>query len=134
MEAEDFEMQTFSTTQFCQAEHRFTHSQTCLDLSLQAERMHNKGSITPDVTLKNASLAKPLIPYGTARLSDAPFKCRAVRFSSVFQACLKVKIFSTFSARRGGAPLINVTLGQGSQSDQARGGLSFLFSRRDSGI
>jgi len=32
-----------------------------------------------------------------------------------------VNIFSTLKARRGGAPLINVTLGQGSQSDQARG-------------
>jgi len=38
---------------------------------------------------------------------------------------LKVLIIS--SLRRGGATLINVTLGQGSQSDQAGGGLSFLF-------
>jgi len=45
---------------------------------------------------------------------------------------IKIKIFSTLSARRGGAQLINVTLGQGGQSDQERGGLycfttSFLF-------
>jgi len=30
-----------------------------------------EGSITPDATLKNASLAKPLIPYGTERLLNA---------------------------------------------------------------
>jgi len=50
-----------------------------------------------------------------------------LRFSGVVQAWLK--IFSTLDARRGAAQLINVTLGQGSQSNQAGGGLSFLFSR-----
>jgi len=64
-----------------------------------------------------------LIPYG------APFKCHAARFLCVFQARSKVKIFSTLDASRGGAQLINVTLGQCSQSNQAGGGLSFLFSR-----
>jgi len=87
--------------------------------------------ITPDAPLKNASVAKPLIPY----VFFFPFQTRLLNAARrVFQALLKVKIYSTSSARCGGAPLNNVTLGQGSQSDQARGGLSFLFSRQDSGI
>jgi len=89
-----------------------------------------KGSITPDALLKNASPAKPLIPYGTERLSDAPLKCHAARFVFVFQARLKVQIFSTLSARRGGVPLINVTLGQCSQSDQARGPMQPIESSK----
>jgi len=56
---------------------------------------------------------------------------RRARFFCVFQARLKVKIFSTLSPRRGGAQLINVTLGQCSQSNQAGGELSFRFSRRE---
>jgi len=57
------------------------------------------------------------------------FYRRAARVFCVFQGRLKVTIFSTLDTRRGGAPLINVTLGQCSQSNQAGGGLSFLFSR-----
>ena len=37
-----------------------------------------------------------------------------------------MKYSQLFSARCGGAPLINVTLGPGSQSDQARGGLYYF--------
>jgi len=84
--------------------------------------------MAPDATLKKRVASKTVDPDSLRR--GAPFKCSAVRFSCVFQARLQVKIFSTLSARRGGAPLIDVTLGRGSQSDHARGPRESIGSSR----
>ena len=71
---------------------------------------------------KNGTLANALFPMVRRALRVRLFSATCCVFMEFFR--LKVELFSTFQHKA--LRLINVTLGPGSQSGQARGGLYYL--------